>query len=120
MPAANESNQSPATLEIDVPGLTAERRNNPGLVLLDCREPYEWREVRIPGSLHIPMNDVPARLDELAQDGNIVVVCAHGVRSYTVASYLQVRGFKARSLAGGLALWQAQGGETESDLRRRR
>ena len=30
--------------------------------LLDCREPYEWQQVHIPGSLHIPMNQIPLPL----------------------------------------------------------
>lgn len=86
--------------------------------LLDCREPFEWAQVRIPGSLHIPMNDIPARLGELDPEAQWVVVCAHGNRSYAVAGYLLHNGLQASSLAGGVTDWWMRGGETESDYRR--
>ena len=84
--------------------------------LLDCREPFEWRQVRIPGSLHIPMNQIPGRLGELDRDRAWVVVCAHGNRSLAVAGFLIERGFKASSLAGGVTDWYARGGDVESDF----
>ncbi|HNS02051.1 MAG TPA: rhodanese-like domain-containing protein [Anaerolineae bacterium] len=86
--------------------------------LLDCREPFEWTQVRIPGSLHIPMNDIPARLGELDPAAEWVVVCAHGNRSVAVADYLLRHGLRASSLAGGVTDWWMAGGETESDYRR--
>ena len=85
--------------------------------LLDCREPYEWKQVRIPGSCHIPMNQIPFRLQELDKDEEWVVVCAHGNRSYSVAGYLIQNGFRASSLAGGVTDWWTRGGQTESDYR---
>jgi rhodanese-related sulfurtransferase len=88
---------------------------------LDVRELYEWRQVSIPGALHIPMNDTPWRLDELPREREIVVFCAHGNRSYGVAGYLMAlcagfaieQGFRARSLAGGITQWHRQGGAVE-------
>ena len=65
-----------------------------------------------------PMNQIPTRLAELDKDEEWVVVCAHGNRSYSVAGYLIVNGYKASSLAGGVTDWWMRGGETESDLRR--
>lgn len=79
-------------------------------LLLDVREGYEWREVRIPAALHIPMNSVPDRLDELPRSRAIVVVCAHGSRSYGVAHYLREQGFDAASLQGGITRWRIEGG----------
>ena len=104
--------------EIVPADLMAEQRNGKQPILLDCREEYEWRQVRIPGSLHIPMRQIPGRLAEIDRAGNIVVVCAHGNRSYSVAGYLIENGFAARSLRGGVADWQARGGEVESDATR--
>jgi rhodanese-related sulfurtransferase len=105
-------------IEVDAAELMAERRAGKAPLLLDCREPFEWRQVRIPGSLHIPMNSIPYRLAELDRAADIVVVCAHGNRSYDVASFLSERGFAARSLQGGVVAWQAQNGEVESDYGR--
>jgi rhodanese-related sulfurtransferase len=80
-------------------------------LLLDVREPYEWRQVHIPAALHIPMNEVPHRLAELPHTGAIVVFCAHGMRSYDVAGYLIEQGYQASSLAGGITEWVRAGGE---------
>lgn len=80
-------------------------------LVLDVRELYEWRQVHLPTALHIPMNEVPARLGELPQDQPIVVLCAHGSRSYGVAGYLIEQGYQASSLAGGITQWARDGGE---------
>jgi rhodanese-related sulfurtransferase len=79
--------------------------------LLDVREPYEWRQVHLPAALHIPMNEVPHRLAELPPTTPIVVICAHGMRSYDVAGYLIEQGYTASSLAGGISAWVRAGGE---------
>ncbi|MCB0039844.1 MAG: rhodanese-like domain-containing protein, partial [Caldilinea sp.] len=64
-------------------------------LLLDVREPYEWRQVRVPGALHIPMNNIPQRLAELPHDRAIAVFCAHGSRSFGVTHFLRAQGFDA-------------------------
>jgi rhodanese-related sulfurtransferase len=104
--------------EINPADLMAERQNGNQPTLLDCREDYEWRQTRIPGSLHIPMRQIPGRLAEIDRAANVIVVCAHGSRSYSVTGYLIENGFAARSLRGGVADWQARGGEVESDTTR--
>ncbi len=80
--------------------------SNPHLALLDVREPYEYAEGLIPGATFIPMNDIPARMDELDKDAEIVVYCAHGVRSWHVAAFLMQNGFaNVKHLADGFAAW---------------
>jgi rhodanese-related sulfurtransferase len=105
-------------VEVAAADLIVERHSGQQPLLLDCREDYEWRQVRIPRSLHIPMRQLPGRLAEIDPAANIVVVCAHGNRSYSVAGYLIENGFAARSLRGGVADWQARGGEVVSDTTR--
>lgn len=97
--------------EMKVAEVIAARAGAQPLLLLDVREPYEWRQVHIPGSLHIPMNSVPGRLAELPQGQPIVVLCAHGSRSYGVAHYLREQGFDAINLQGGITRWSVEGGE---------
>ena len=76
------------------------------IVLLDVREPYEYAEGVIPGAMFIPMNDIPARIDELDKSDEIVVYCAHGIRSWQVAAYLIHNGFaNVRHLADGFVSW---------------
>lgn len=104
--------------EIVVPELTPRevqerlQTDQPPL-LLDVREPYEWRQARIPGALHIPMNSVPARLNELPKERPIVVFCAHGMRSFGVTHFLRQQGWEAFNLAGGITQWHIQGGEVD-------
>ncbi len=80
--------EPPRVPELTATELMAEQQNGDGLLLLDCREDYEWGQGFIPGSLHIPMRQIPARLAEINPTADIVVVCAHGNRSYSVAGWL--------------------------------
>ena len=88
-------------------------------LLLDCRENYERAQSFIPNSIHIPMNSIPGRLNELDPGQPIVVYCAHGNRSYGVAGWLIQQGYSARSLKGGIVGWQHNRGPVESPPRNR-
>jgi len=75
-------------------------------VLLDVREPWEVRMCALEGSLHIPMGQVPARLNELDPTRETIVICHHGVRSYQTAYFLEHQGFqKLFNLSGGIDAW---------------
>jgi rhodanese-related sulfurtransferase len=113
-PRQPEESQVP---EVTAGELMLEQRGGCTPVLLDCREDYEWQQLHIPGSAHIPMRQIPRRLAELDEQAEIVVVCAHGDRSYRMAGYLIEQGFCARSLRGGLVEWLARGGPVENGHR---
>lgn len=85
--------------------------SGPAPILLDVREPSEWRaDGHIGGATYIPMNQLPARLAELPADGEIIVYCAHGARSVQVAIWLTRQGFTdVKDLDGGLHAWQQRG-----------
>jgi rhodanese-related sulfurtransferase len=75
-------------------------------VLLDVREPWEYAICHLPGTVLIPMRDLPARMNELNREAEIVVICHHGVRSYHAARYLETLGFgDVINLSGGMAAW---------------
>jgi rhodanese-related sulfurtransferase len=88
------------------------------LLLLDVRENYERAQGYIPDSMHIPMNSIPSRLQELDPEREIIVYCAHGNRSYGVTGWLMQQGYKARSLKGGIVDWQHKHGPVERSNRR--
>ena len=46
-------------------------------LLLDVREPWETEIARIPGSVEIPMGDVPDRIDAIEPGRPIVCICHH-------------------------------------------
>ncbi|WP_406268603.1 rhodanese-like domain-containing protein [Nocardia sp. NBC_00881] len=83
--------------------------DTPRPILLDVREDDEWQLGHAPGAIHIPMVDVPARLDELEYDADLYVVCRQGGRSLQVVEYLTHIGFDAIQVRGGMVAWQHAG-----------
>jgi len=80
--------------------------------LLDVRENDEWAAGHAPGAVHVPMEQVPQRLDELATafpDGPVHVVCRSGGRSARVTTYLVQAGWDAVNVDGGMRAWAAAG-----------
>jgi adenylyltransferase/sulfurtransferase len=76
------------------------------LTIVDVREPNEYQINRIPGSVLMPLGDVPKRYDELNPDDEIVVHCKMGGRSAKAASFLRSVGFKqVLNLKGGILDW---------------
>jgi adenylyltransferase/sulfurtransferase len=76
------------------------------LVLLDVRQDWETRLCRLDNSLHIPIEEIELRSDELDPAAETIVYCHQGVRSAAVAEYLRGLGFaNVRNLAGGLDAW---------------
>jgi rhodanese-related sulfurtransferase len=78
-----------------------------GWMLLDVRTPDEWADGRIAGSVHIPMDQLTQRLDEV--DNRVVCVCAVGARSARVAEFLNAQGREAVNLDGGIYAWANSG-----------
>ena len=90
-----------------IPPSGVEAKVDDGWMLLDVRTDDEWSGGRIPGSVHIPMDQLMARLDEV--DHQVVCICAVGSRSARVADYLNGQGREAVNLDGGLYAWAAAG-----------
>ena len=75
-------------------------------LLLDVREPWEFDICHIDGSINIPMGQIPARLEELDEAAETVVICHHGVRSMQVIHYLQQQSLQNLvNLDGGVDAW---------------
>lgn len=93
--------------EITPQELKARLDKNDRPLLLDVRQDWETRLCRLDNAIHIPIEEIEVRADELSPDDEIVVYCHQGVRSAAVAQFLRDhRGFKnVRNLAGGLDLW---------------
>ncbi len=82
------------------------QQTTPHIILLDVREDNEVAICQLSGSLHIPMNLIPLRHNELPDDVPIVVYCHHGIRSMNVARYLEHVGFEQLyNLSGGIDAW---------------
>ena len=95
-----------------VPTTTVELLPSPlpdDVTVLDVRETYEWEAGHIAGAVHVPLSDLPQRLDEVAGDSPVLCVCGVGARSAHAVLFLQSRGFDAVNLHGGMLAWSNAG-----------
>lgn len=79
------------------------------LLLVDVREPHEHAICHIPGATLIPMGAIPANLQKLDVDEDVICFCHHGMRSMDVANWLRGQGVKsAKSMSGGIDRWSVE------------
>jgi len=82
------------------------------VLLLDVRRKVEFDTARINGAMHVPLRDLPERIDEIreaAAGRRIITVCHHGRRSLQAAHYLIEQGLSdVRSMAGGIDAWSLE------------
>ena len=80
--------------------------SNPILKIVDVREQWEFDKCHIANSKHIPMGKIPDSMDYFEESSEYVIVCHHGIRSRTVALYLEQNGVNnLYNLTGGLEKW---------------
>ena len=88
-----------------------------GVSILDVREPVEWHHGHIDGATHVPLMDLPGRLDEVPA-GRVVVVCKVGARSAQATVWLAQQGHDVANLDGGMVEWAAAGRPMVSETER--
>ncbi|HUS34999.1 MAG TPA: rhodanese-like domain-containing protein [Verrucomicrobiae bacterium] len=79
--------------------------------LLDVREPEEFEIASLPGARLVPLGQIPASLEQIADWKNeaIVVYCHHGIRSMHAITFLEHAGFKnLANLSGGIDAWSRE------------
>ena len=79
------------------------------VVLLDVRENQEWTAGHAPTARHLPLSELPTRVDELPRHARLVCICRSGNRSSQVTGWLQRRGYDAVNMTGGMQLWAGHG-----------
>ncbi len=94
--------------EISTKQLQDELRNGSDLTLIDVREAEEVEEGKIPGAVHIPLNQLPAKVAALDHDTSYAIVCASGYRSSIACQYLEQRGFSVLNVRGGMSNWRGE------------
>jgi rhodanese-related sulfurtransferase len=93
-------------LEMHPSELQARRVAGTAPLVIDVREAWELQLASIPGVLHIPMNEIPAKLGELDKARETLVMCRSGGRSLQVAHFLERNGFQSvANLTGGILAW---------------
>ena len=105
--AAVEADANGGPVEIGLDDFAA--AHSQGAYVLDVREADEVAGGRVPGAVHIPMNDVPGRMGELPTDQPVFVICAVGGRSREVVDFLRAQGVSAVNVTDGTAGWAKRG-----------
>ena len=101
---------APASLPSQISVSEAYSKYQSGTFVLDVRTQEEWDEFHAPNTTLIPLDQLPARLNELPRDREIVVVCRSGNRSQEGRDILLQAGFEqVTSMTGGLNEWRASG-----------
>lgn len=93
--------------ELTPEALQTRLQEGPAVQLVDVRQPEEYDFCHIEGSRLIPLGDLPGRVEELATDKQVVLICHHGVRSMQALAYLQHRHGLTNllNLRGGIHAW---------------
>ena len=73
--------------------------------ILDVREDDEFTLGRAAGAQHIPLGQLPDRIEELDPDTDYYVICRTGGRSARAADFMVARGYSAFNVAGGSGAW---------------
>ena len=97
--------------DLEITPLEVKQRLDRGekLLVVDVREPWEYAHCRIENALHIPMSAIPANLQQLDIEDDVVCYCHHGMRSLDVANWLRNQGVTtAKSMAGGIERWATE------------
>ncbi len=96
--------------DITVQQLKTRQAANEALNILDVREEWEYEEDNM-GAKLIPLGDIPARIDEIAdwKDQEMIVHCKSGGRSGRAKKYLESQGFtKVRNMIGGMLAYREE------------
>ncbi len=80
-----------------------------GLRVIDVREPAEFEDARVPGSVLIPLGRVPEHVDDFRGAGTTYVICRSGGRSMQACEYVARQGVDVANVTGGTLAWIASG-----------
>jgi rhodanese-related sulfurtransferase len=76
-----------------------------GAQVIDVRADHEWEAGRIAGAAHVPLPELPQRLEEIDKDRPVVVYCRGGNRSTMATDALAEAGYDAHKLSEGIVGW---------------
>ena len=101
---------------MDLPPERVKERFDAGEIqLVDVREDYEWDAGRISGALHIELERLAGRADELPKDKPVIFQCRMGRRSALATDAFRAVGFDAYNMRGGIQGWAEAGLPLEPD-----
>lgn len=78
-------------------------------LIIDVRDDWEYQRYHIPDAVHIPLDEIAMRTDEIDEAREVVCVCEHGMRSDTAADFLAGAGFEnVATMEGGMAAYEGK------------
>jgi rhodanese-related sulfurtransferase len=98
-----------SAIELDPERVAEWLSEDPGVQVIDVREPYERDAGHIGGTRHIELVQLPATAASIERERPVVFYCRVGARSEMAAQAFRASGFKAYSMRGGLARWAREG-----------
>lgn len=99
----------PPLPSVSVAELSEKLKNGKRPLVVDVRQPEEFRAGHINGAKLIPLGELGRRLKELPKDREIVLVCATGNRSRSATKLLLREGYNALNMNGGVMAWSRNG-----------
>lgn len=79
------------------------------LQMIDVREDEEVAAGMIEGAKHIPLGQIPDRITEIENTGEIIFICRSGYRSERACEYLQQHGYNGcTNMVGGMLQWNQE------------
>ena len=98
--------------EIDPSELKRRMDVGENITLLDIRSEAEVAQGILPQSEHLPMHLIPLKMQDLPREGEVILYCRSGARSYHACAYLAQQGVEnAINLRGGIIAWAHSGYE---------
>ena len=99
----------PPLPSVSAADLSEKLKNGKKPLVVDVRQPEEYRQGHIQGSKLIPLGQLSGRLKELPKNKEIVLVCATGSRSRSATKMLVREGYEAVNMNGGMMSWARSG-----------
>jgi rhodanese-related sulfurtransferase len=87
----------------------AKAAQDAGAMLIDVREPGEYRSGHAPGAKLIPLGSLEQKFNEIPKEREILVICQSGMRSAQAARILAAAGYKVTNVSGGMMGWKRAG-----------
>ncbi|MFD1040226.1 rhodanese-like domain-containing protein [Virgibacillus byunsanensis] len=92
--------------EITAKDLASKLKDSENVSIIDVREDEEVAQGKIPGAKHIPLGQIPERLNEIDKEKHHFMVCRSGGRSGNACSFLSEQGYDVTNMAGGMLDWE--------------
>lgn len=93
--------------EISPKELDLKLKNGENISIIDVREKEEVEAGMIPNAKHIPLGEIPERLNEIDKNQTHYMVCRSGNRSGKASSYMEQHGFEVINMSGGMLEWDS-------------